>query len=174
VFYPSDAVSAERAVEMAANTKGICFIRTSRPATEVVYSNDHAFKIGKANVLRKSNTDKVLVIGAGVTLFEALSAADELKKAGVNIRVMDPFTIKPIDKEAIIENAKAVGGRIITVEDHYMEGLWQTWRIQITLLCIKIYLIDEISNLFVLRWFGRRCFGCCSRRNWNQSEKIGC
>jgi len=64
----------------------------------------------------------VLVIGAGVTLIEAVKASDELAKESTHIRVMDPFTLKPIDKEAIITHAKAVGGKILTVEDHYIEG----------------------------------------------------
>ncbi|XP_076043912.1 transketolase-like protein 2 isoform X2 [Oratosquilla oratoria] len=122
VFYPSDAVSTERACELAAQTKGICFIRTSRPATEVVYDNDHKFELGKANVIRQSNSDKVLVIGACITLREALKAAKELGEGGMNVRVMDLFTIKPIDKEGIIKNAKECGGRIVVVEDHYPEG----------------------------------------------------
>lgn len=122
VFYPSDAVSTERAVELAANTKGICFIRTSRPNTAVIYKNDEPFAVGKSKIVWASAKDEVLVIGAGVTLHEALAAAAELGKAGVHVRVMDLFTIKPIDKEAIISNAKEVGGRIITVEDHYPEG----------------------------------------------------
>ncbi|XP_014475838.1 PREDICTED: transketolase-like protein 2 isoform X2 [Dinoponera quadriceps] len=122
VFYPSDAVSAERAVELAANTKGICFIRTSRPNTAILYNNDELLAIGKAKIIKSSAKDQVLVIGAGVTLHEAIKAADELAKAGISIRVMDPFTIKPIDAEAIVKNAKEVGGRIITVEDHYPQG----------------------------------------------------
>merc|ERR1739838_19479 len=122
VFYPSDAVSTERACVLAANTKGICFIRTSRPATEVIYANDKEFAIGKANVVRQSDGDKVLATGAAVTLQQSLLAADSLKGEGINIRVMDPFTIKPIDKDAIIKHAKECGGRIIVVEDHYPEG----------------------------------------------------
>lgn len=122
IFYPSDAVSTERAVELAANTKGICFIRTSRPATAVLYKNDEPLIIGKAKIIKSSANDQVLVIGAGVTLHEAIKAADELAKSGVNIRVIDPFTIKPIDAQTIIKNAKEVGGRIITVEDHYPQG----------------------------------------------------
>ncbi|KAL8164367.1 UNVERIFIED_CONTAM: Transketolase-like protein 2 [Gekko kuhli] len=122
VFYPSDAVSTEHAVCLAANTKGICFIRTSRPETPIIYSQEEKFAIGQAKVVRKSNSDKVTVIGAGVTLHEALTAADELAKQGMHIRVIDPFTIKPLDAETIISNAKATGGRIITVEDHYREG----------------------------------------------------
>ncbi|CAL8082469.1 unnamed protein product [Orchesella dallaii] len=121
VFYPSDAVSAERAVELAANTKGICFIRTSRPNTPVLYENDAVFQVGKARVVRESPTDKVLLIGAGITLHEAVTAATELAKSGINARVIDPFTIKPLDR-AIIEHAKAVGGKVVTVEDHYPEG----------------------------------------------------
>lgn len=122
IFYPSDAVSTERAVELAANTKGICFIRTSRPATPVLYQNDDSLAIGKAKVIKFSAKDQVLVIGAGVTLHEAIKAADELTKVGINIRLIDPFTIKPIDAQTIIKNAKEAGGKIVTVEDHYAQG----------------------------------------------------
>merc|ERR1719340_539433 len=122
VFYPSDAVATERAVELAANKKGICYIRAGRPQVPVVYANDEPFAIGKAKILRKSESDQVLVVAAGVTLHEALKAADTLAEAGVHVRVMDPFTIKPIDAEAIIANAKECGGRILVVEDHYPEG----------------------------------------------------
>lgn len=122
VFYPSDAVSTERAVELAANTSGVCFIRTSRPNTAVIYENNQKFEAGKAHVVRQSANDKVLLIGAGITLYEALAAATELEKSGIKARVLDPFTIKPLDQVAILENAKAVGGRIVVVEDHYKEG----------------------------------------------------
>lgn len=122
VFYPSDAVSTERAVELAANTKGVCFIRTSRPNTAVIYGNDDVFVAGKARVVKQSAKDQVLLIGAGITLYEALNAAAELEKSGVHARVLDPFTIKPLDAEAIISNAQQCGGRIVVVEDHYREG----------------------------------------------------
>jgi len=122
VFYPSDAVSTEHAVLLAANTKGICFIRTTRLATPVIYSNDEAFEIGKAKIVHQSDNDKVTVVGCAVTLVEAVKAYDELKKEGINIRVVDPFTIKPIDAETLIACAKATGGKVITVEDHYPEG----------------------------------------------------
>ncbi|XP_023290469.1 transketolase isoform X2 [Orussus abietinus] len=122
VFYPSDAVSTERAVELAANTKGICFIRTSRPNSPVIYKNDETFIIGKAKIVRSSPKDQVLVIGACVTLHEAVKAADELAKTGIHVRILDPFTIKPIDSATIIKNAKEAGGKIVTVEDHYPEG----------------------------------------------------
>lgn len=122
VFYPSDAVSCERAVELAANAKGITFIRTNRPATPIIYPNDQIFEIGKAQIIKSSGDDKVLVIAAGVTLNETLTAYEELSGKGILIRVLDPFTLKPIDKEGIIKNAKDVGGKVLSVEDHYPEG----------------------------------------------------
>lgn len=122
VFYPSDAVSTERAVELAANTKGVCFIRTSRPNTEVIYKNDESLQIGKAKIVRSSANDQVLFIGAGITLYEALKAAKQLEAIGIQARVLDPFTIKPLDNDSIIRNALECGGRIVVVEDHYKEG----------------------------------------------------
>lgn len=124
IFYPSDPVSTERAIELAARTKGITFTRTSRPATSMVYPNDEKFEVGKAKIIADNGTlDQALVIGAGVTLHEALAAADILaKKHQVHIRIMDPFTIKPIDQEAIIKHAKDVQMRVVVVEDHYPEG----------------------------------------------------
>ncbi|XP_045454661.1 transketolase-like protein 2 [Melitaea cinxia] len=122
VFYPSDAVSTERAVELAANTKGICYIRTSRPETAIIYKPDTVFKVGEAKIVRESPQDKVLLIGAGITLHEALAAADVLQKKGISARVMDPFTIKPLDEEAVRKHTKAVGGRVVVVEDHYQAG----------------------------------------------------
>ncbi|XP_003746645.1 transketolase [Galendromus occidentalis] len=122
VLYPSDAVSTERACELAANYKGIVFIRTSRPATAVLYDASTQFAAGKAQVVLQSDSDKVLVIGAGVTLHEALAAARELQKKGTQIRVMDIFSVKPIDSQSILSNARQCGGKIIVVEDHYPEG----------------------------------------------------
>ncbi|XP_053439910.1 transketolase-like protein 2 [Nycticebus coucang] len=122
IFYPSDALSTEHAVYLAANTKGMCFIRTSQPETEVIYAPQEKFEIGQAKVVRHSDNDKVTVIGAGITLHEALAAADNLSQQGIAIRVIDPFTIKPLDAATIISSAKATGGRVITVEDHHREG----------------------------------------------------
>merc|ERR1719383_593344 len=114
LFYPSDAVACENATQLAANTRGISFIRVSRPATPVVYANDEKFEIGKAKILRKSDNDQVLVVAAGITMDQAVDAAAKLAEEGVNVRLMEPFTIKPIDKEAILANAKECGGRVIT------------------------------------------------------------
>jgi len=93
------------------------------------------FQIGKAKILKKSVNDKVLVIGAGVTLHEAIAAANELSRVSVNIRVLDPFTVKPLDSEAIIANAKECGGRILTVEDHYPEGVHKQLHSRGFLIC---------------------------------------
>ncbi|VCX39947.1 unnamed protein product [Gulo gulo] len=122
VFYPSDATSTEHAVLLAANTKGMCYVRTSRPETAVIYDPQESFAIGQAKVLRHSVNDKVTVIGAGITLHEALAAAEDLSKQDISIRVIDLFTIKPLDVPTIVSSARATGGRIITVEDHYPEG----------------------------------------------------
>jgi len=122
IFYPSDAVSCEKAVELAANTKGICYIRLSRPATEIIYDNEEEFAIGKAKIIKKSDKDCVLVIAAGITMSQAVPAVEQLAAKGINARLMDPFTVKPIDAEAILSNAKECGGRILVVEDHYPEG----------------------------------------------------
>ncbi|KAM5290465.1 transketolase-like protein 1 isoform 1-T1 [Glossophaga mutica] len=122
IFYPSDAVSTEHAVFLAASTKGICYIRTNRPETDVIYTAQESFEVGQAKVVRHSVNDKVTVIGAGVTLHEVLAAAADLSKEDISIRVIDLFTIKPLDAATIITNAKCTGGRIITVEDHHPEG----------------------------------------------------
>ncbi|KAI5699913.1 hypothetical protein M8J76_002545 [Diaphorina citri] len=122
VFYPSDAVSTERAAELAANTKGVCFIRTSRPNTPIIYDSNEPFAVGQGKLIRQSANDQILIIGAGVTLHEAVTASDELAKSGIGARVIDPFTVKPLDVNLIVTHAKKVGGRVITVEDHYPEG----------------------------------------------------
>jgi transketolase len=122
VLYPSDAVSAEKLVEQMALTKGICYLRTSRPKTPVIYNNDEAFPIGGAKVLRQNAGDKVTVIAAGVTLFEALKAADALKNEGVDITVIDAYSIKPLARDVILAAAKKTNNTVITVEDHYTEG----------------------------------------------------
>ncbi|KAF6216354.1 hypothetical protein GE061_000695 [Apolygus lucorum] len=122
VFYPSDAVSTERAIELAANTKGICYIRTSRPNTPIVYESSTKFEIGKSNVLRQSSSDKLLIVSGGVTLHEAIIAQQQLAQQGFNVRVMDLFTIKPLDIKGLQQNATACGGNVLVVEDHYHEG----------------------------------------------------
>ena len=122
VLYPSDAVCAEKLVEQMAAKKGICFLRTSRPKTPVIYNNDEPFPIGGAKVVRQSANDKVTVVAAGITLFEALKAADALKNEGIGITVIDAYSIKPLAKEIIRAAAQQTNNLIVTVEDHYAEG----------------------------------------------------
>ncbi len=121
VLYPSDAVCAERLVAAAAYHAGPVYIRTSRPKTPVIYANDAAFRIGGSTVLRQSANDVATVIGAGITLFEALKAYDLLAKDGIAIRVVDAYSIQPIDA-ATMQRAVTDTGRLITVEDHYAVG----------------------------------------------------
>ncbi len=122
VLYPSDAVSTWNAVTLAAETPGLFYIRTGRPKNNVIYKNDEAFALGKAKVLRQSPQDVITVVAAGVTLHEALKAHEQLKQQGVNIRVIDLFSVRPIDSETLLAAAKATGNSIITVEDHYLAG----------------------------------------------------
>ena len=120
VLYPADAVATEKLLEQMAILKGVCFLRTSRPKTPVIYGNDEQFPVGGAKVLRTG--DKVTIVGAGVTLFEALKAADALKAEGINVTVIDAYSIKPLGKDVILAAAKKTGNTVITVEDHYSEG----------------------------------------------------
>jgi transketolase len=121
VLYPCDAVSAERLVEEAAGHEGIAYIRTTRGATPVIYDSAEKFPIGGSKVLKKSSRDTATVVAAGITLHEALKAYDELMRSGVSIRVIDLYSIKPIDEETLREAAAATRA-IITVEDHFAEG----------------------------------------------------
>jgi transketolase len=120
VLYPAEAVATEKLVEQMAQHKGICFLRTSRPKTPVIYGNEEQFPIGGAKVLRTG--DKATVVAAGVTLFEALKAADQLKAEGIGITVIDAYSIKPLGKAEILAEAKKTHNTVITVEDHYPEG----------------------------------------------------
>jgi transketolase len=122
VLYASDAVCAERLVEEMAKHKGISFLRTSRPKTPVIYDNSEPFPIGGAKIRRQAAGDKVTVVGAGVTLYEALKAADELAKEGIGITVIDAYSIKPLAKDVIKAAAQKTNNLVVTVEDHYAEG----------------------------------------------------
>jgi transketolase len=122
VLYPSDAVSAERLVEQMALNRGIFFLRTSRPKTLVIYNNDEQFPIAGAKVLRQAASDKLTVVGAGVTLHEALKAADALAKEGITITVIDAYSIKPLGRDVIRFAAQKTKNLVLTVEDHYAEG----------------------------------------------------
>jgi len=121
VLCPCDAVSTEKLIgEMAAH-HGPMYMRTSRPKTPVIYGNDETFPIGGLKVLRQSAEDTATVIGVGVTLFEALKAHEALKAEGIHIRVIDLYSIQPVDAAALIAAGQQTG-RLITVEDHYLAG----------------------------------------------------
>ena len=122
VLYPSEAVSAERCVEMAAYQPGPVYIRTSRPKTPVLYEPTEEFHVGGSKVLRQSAADAVTVVGAGVTVFEALKAFDALAKENIAIRVIDAYSVQPIDAETLVAAGRATSGRVVTVEDHYVAG----------------------------------------------------
>src|SRR5216110_2083227 len=115
VLYPCDGVSAERLVALAAYHPGPAYIRTSRPKTPVIYANDETFTVGGLKVLRESANDVATVIGAGVTVFEALKAYDQLKASGVAIRVIDLYSVAPVDRDGLVKAGRATGGRLITV-----------------------------------------------------------
>ncbi len=122
VLYPGDAVAAERLTETAARRSGICYVRTGRPKTPVLYPNDEQFPVPGFKVLRQSASDRAAIITAGVTLHEALKAYEQLAAKGIAIRVIDLYCVKPIDAPALGEHVRASGGRVVTVEDHYPEG----------------------------------------------------
>jgi transketolase len=121
VLYPSDAVSTEKLVEAAARHLGLVYIRTTRNSTPIIYAVDEEFHIGGCKVLRRSDEDRVAIVAAGITLHEALRAHDELAEQGVAARVIDLYSIKPLDVETLRSAAEETG-RVITVEDHYPAG----------------------------------------------------
>ncbi len=122
VLHPCDANQTAKLVAALADVDGIAYLRTLRPATPVLYGPDEAFEIGGSRVLRSSDEDEVALVGAGITVHEALAAADLLAEDGVSARVIDLYSIKPLDRETLLATAEATDGRIVTVEDHWPEG----------------------------------------------------
>lgn len=122
VLYPSDATCTAALVAAMADTAGISYMRTTRGAYPVLYAADESFPVGGSKTVRSSDNDAVTLIGAGVTLHEALAAADQLAQDGIAARVIDCYSIKPIDDAAIAEAAAATNGKIVVAEDHHPEG----------------------------------------------------
>jgi transketolase len=122
VLYPSDAVAAEQAVQLASEQPGIVYIRTSRPKTPIVYANDEKFQVGRSKVVRRSDHDRATIVAGGVTLFEALAAYDQLKSEGILVRVIDIFSVKPVDEQLLRAAGRDTNNLIITVEDHSVCG----------------------------------------------------
>ena len=122
VLYPCDGVSTERLTEVAAAYHGMAYIRTSRPKTPVIYSSTEEFVLGGSKVLRESGKDVVTIVAAGVTVFEALKAYEVLRNEGITVRIIDAYSLQPIDQSTLLAAGHQTGGRIVTVEDHYPTG----------------------------------------------------
>lgn len=122
VLYPSDATSTAALVAAMADVSGVSYLRTTRGGYPVLYGPEEEFPIGGSKTLRSSPEDAVTLIGAGVTLHEALAAAETLAEEGVSARVIDAYSIKPIDGQGIRDAVAGTGGRVVVVEDHHAEG----------------------------------------------------
>lgn len=121
VLYPSDAVSTEKLVEEMAKHRGLAYLRTTRKDTPIIYRNDEAFPIGGSKTLKANKSDVATIVAAGITLHEALKAYEDLKKEGLLVRVIDLYSVKPIDAETLMQAADDTGV-LITVEDHFPAG----------------------------------------------------
>jgi len=122
VLYPSDATSTAALVQAMAGLTGVVYMRTTRGAYPVLYEAAEAFPVGGSKVLRQADDDQVTLIGAGVTLHACLAAADQLKEEGISARVIDLYSVKPVDTATLTAAAAATGGRLVLVEDHHPEG----------------------------------------------------
>ena len=122
VLYPSDGASTDACVQLAALHRGLVYIRTTRMKTPVVYGAQEAFTVGGLKVVRAHDGDVVTIVAAGVTLHEALAAHDDLAAGGVPVRVIDLYSVKPVDAAALLAAARATRNRMLVVEDHYAAG----------------------------------------------------
>jgi transketolase len=122
VLYPCDGNQTAQLVAEMADQTGIVFLRTTREKTPVIYRPDDKFPIGGSKVIRTSDHDQVAVIGAGITLHEAVKAYDQLKSEGITVRVIDAYSVKPIDTKSLQQAARDTGGKLVVVEDHWFEG----------------------------------------------------
>lgn len=122
IFYPSDSVSTWKLMKLAAKNKGVTYIRTTRRKTPTIYGPNEKFPIGGFKVVRSSGKDKAVIVGAGVTLHEALKAHEELQKKKINVAVVDIYCVKPFDEKRLAQFVKKHGGKVVVAEDHYAEG----------------------------------------------------
>lgn len=122
VLYPCDPNQTVQLVEAMATLKGISYLRTTREKLPVLYPATDKFTVGGSKVIHSSPQDKVAIVAAGITVHEALKAYEKLKAAGVAVRVIDAYSVKPIDRVALHQAAKDCGGKLIVVEDHWPEG----------------------------------------------------
>ncbi len=105
-----------------AKHKGLAYIRTTRPATPLLYSKEDKFPIGGSKVLKKSKNDAVAVIGAGITVHEALKAYEQLKAEKISVRIIDAYSVEPVDKDNISREVEEAGGKVVVAEDHFQNG----------------------------------------------------
>src|SRR5579875_1682215 len=122
VLYPCDPNQTAHLVAAMAEHQGIVYMRTTREKTPVLYAPDEQFVVGGSKVLRSSDHDQVTVVAAGITVHEALKAYDQLQQEGINVRIIDAYSVKPMDEETLLGAAEETGNRFITVEDHWSEG----------------------------------------------------
>jgi transketolase len=122
VLYPSDANQTAKLVSLAADNPGITYLRTTRADTPVIYPAESEFEIGGSRLVHASLRDVVTIAAAGITVHEATKAALQLAEAGVYARVLDLYSVKPIDREALLDSLSATEGRLVTVEDHWPQG----------------------------------------------------
>jgi transketolase len=122
VLYPSDGTSTGALVSAMADRGGIAYMRTTRGAYPGLYADGERFPIGGSKVLRSSDNDQVVLVGAGVTLHECLAAADQLSGEGIAARVIDLYSVKPVDTDTLLQAVTATGGRLVVAEDHYRQG----------------------------------------------------
>jgi transketolase len=122
VLYPCCGNATAKLVAEMAARRGIQYLRTTREKTPVLYDPSEPFPIGGSKVLRRSDKDRAAIIAAGVTVPEALKAHDELRRRGVTTRVIDLYSVKPVDRATLHEAARACSGGLLVVEDHHPEG----------------------------------------------------
>jgi transketolase len=122
VLYPCDPNQAAKLTALMAGLDGISYMRTTRGAYPTLYSASESFRVGGSKVLRESPKDRVALIGAGVTVHNCLAAADALAKKKIPVRVIDLYSVKPVDAKTLREAARVTKGRLVVVEDHYPQG----------------------------------------------------
>jgi transketolase len=122
VLYPCDANQTAKLVALMPDVAGVTYLRTTRAETPVIYAPDEEFRIGGSRVLRESDDDAVTIVAAGITVHEALAAAERLLERDIRVCLIDAYSVKPIDGATIAAAARATGGRVVTVEDHWPEG----------------------------------------------------
>ena len=150
ILYPCDAVSTYALLQMMIEyQEGISYLRLTRMDTPIIYESSQPFMVGGCNVIKESDEDQVCIIAAGVTLFEALKAYDELKQRNIKVSIIDLYSVKPLDRETILRQARKAQNKIITVEDHFLQGgLGEAvcYALRNESLTLEILAVKEISR----------------------------